>query len=124
MLVEGAIELTTVCDNTLKLRPNDIVDMANGDITSMRKVNPVEYTSWIHGMLYFHGVSLDSVLSKINDHYDINVICDPELAVEKIYGKLELKDDPVEVIRSIRAIVPMEVDRRGRDFILRPVEGV
>ncbi|WP_295728428.1 FecR family protein [uncultured Muribaculum sp.] len=124
VLVEGSVEINTDSHECVRMSPDDRVDLHNGNITSMRSVDTSLYTSWINGMLYFKGEPMRSVISRINDYYDLDITCDSALAGVKVYGKLNLKGSHTEVINSIQSIVPMNVERRGRHIILRPIEGV
>lgn len=123
VLVEGSVELTAG-DNRVRMSPRDLVDLDNGNIVSMHKVDTSGYTSWTKGMLYLDGEPLRDVVSRIGDYYDLDVVCDSTLAGVRIYGKLHLKRDASDVLNSIQTIVPMDVERQGRNIIMRPIEGV
>lgn len=125
VLVEGSVEINTESHECVRMSPDDIVDLHNGNITAMRSVDTSVYTSWINGMLYFKGEPMRYVISRINNYYDLDIVCDSALAGVKVYGKLNLKGSSnTEVINSIQSIVPMSVERRGRKIILRPIEEV
>lgn len=121
VLVEGSVEIATATRQSVRMSPNDLVDLSNGNITGMRSVDAADYTAWIQGLLYFHGEPLGTVVGYINDHYDLAVSCDSTLAGVKVYGKLDLKSDPAEVLNSIQSIVPMKVERQGRHIRLRHI---
>ena len=55
VLVEGAVEIYTDSHNCVKMKPNHLVDICAGNITSMRSVNPADYTSWIDYKLHLDG---------------------------------------------------------------------
>ncbi len=122
VLVEGAVEISTDSHNCVKMRPNHLVDICAGNITSMQSVNPADYTSWIDYKLHLDGEPLSEVIKRLNAFYDLNVTCDSALAGVKIYGKLNLKGEASEVLNSIQTIVPMNMERHGRDVRLRPIQ--
>ena len=122
VLVEGAVEISTDSHNCVKMRPNHLVDLCAGNITSMRSVDPADYTAWIDYKLHLDGEPLSEVVKRLNAFYDLNVTCDSALAGVRIYGKLDLKGGASEVLNSIQTIVPMDMERHGRDVRLRPIQ--
>jgi len=120
VLVEGSVEVTTDSDSRVKLKPNDLVDLVNGEVSSLRQVDAVEYTLWVDGLLSLHGESLGSLLERLSGHYGLAIECDGSLSGVKVYGKLDLRDSIDDVLVAIKEIVPMEIEREGSLITMRP----
>ena len=119
VLVEGSVEITTDSNRTARMRPNDKVDLSDGEIVSMTKVDPSEYTAWTKGLMALHGERLDAILQRLSDRYDVHIVCDESLAGTKVYGKLDLRDSVEQVLDYIRQITPMEITRQNNSIVLR-----
>lgn len=119
VLVEGSIDLSTSKQQTIRLRPNDLVDVVNGEITELRKVDALDYISWIKGLRSVNGETMKNLTRRLSEFYGVTINCDEELSETKIYGKLDLRDSLNNVLSSINNIVPMEIKREGNCINLR-----
>ncbi len=119
VLVEGAVEVLTGKDKSVKMRPNDMLGITNGEVTSLTRVDTGDYTSWIDGLLCLHGESMTTVTRKLSEHYGIEISCDRALSRSRIYGKLDLHDSIDQVLQSIDNIVPMKITKEGNRIILK-----
>ncbi len=113
VLVEGSVEVSTDCDNRVKLRPNDMVDLVNGEVASLRQVDTEDYTMWVDGLLSLHGEPLSQLVERLSEHYGFTIDCETSLGDVRVYGKLDLQDSIDQVLAAIREIVPMEIEREG-----------
>lgn len=119
VLVEGSIDLTTTNDQKIRLKPNELVALENGDIAEVKKVDPDDYTSWIKGLISLQGETMQSLSNRLEEFYGIDIVCDPKLAGTKVYGKLDLRDSIEDVLASVGEIVPMKATRSGNSIILK-----
>ena len=119
VLVEGSIDLSTNKKQTIRLKPNDLVDVVNGDITGLRRVDAKDYISWIRGLRTLDGESMESLTNRLEEYYGVKINCDSDLSQTKIYGKLDLRDSLNDVLSSINNIVPMEIRREGNTINLK-----
>lgn len=111
VLVEGAVEVNTDIDRNVRLKPNDMVTLVNGEVASLQQVDPNDYTLWTKGLVALHGESLGRLAQRLSEHYGIPVSCDTSIAGVKVYGKLDLRDSIDHVLKAISEIVPMEIER-------------
>ena len=118
VLVEGSIDLSTNKKQTIRLKPNDLVDVVNGEITELRRVDAQDYISWVRGLRTLDGESMKTLSKRLEEYYGVKINCDPELSETKIYGKLDLRDSLNDVLSSIKNIVPMEIRREGNTINL------
>lgn len=119
VLVEGSIDLSTNKKQTIRLKPNDLVDVVNGDIAELRRVDAKDYISWVRGFRTLDGESLKSLTNRLEDYYGVTINCDPDLSETKIYGKLDLQDSLNDVLSSLNNIVPMDIKREGNTINLK-----
>lgn len=120
VLVEGSVEIDTENDRSVRLRPNDMAELLNGDVTSLTRIDPDDYTSWTKGLLHLTGMPLSELTRNLGDYYGIEIRCHSSLADTRVYGKLDLHKDIDTVIESIREIVPMKITRSGNVITLKP----
>lgn len=112
VLVEGSVEVTTDRNRSVRMKPNDMVDLVNGDVASLQQVDPDDYTAWTKGLLVLKGESLSKLTGRLSDHYGLTISCDNELSDVKVYGKLDLRDSIDQVLSTICEIVPMEIVKK------------
>lgn len=119
VLVEGRVEVSTGSDESVRMSPDDMLELCNGNIASLQKVDTSEYTAWTRGLLVLHGMGLGELSAKLSRHYGVEVSCDESLSDVRVYGKLDLRDSIGDVLASISEIVPMKTDKSGSTITLR-----
>lgn len=120
VLVGGSVEVTTDQDSRVRLRPNDMVDLVNGEVASLTQVDTNDYTLWVDGLLSLHGEPLSRLVERVSEHYGIKIVCEESLGRVKVYGKLDLHDSVDNVFDAIRDIVPMEIVKDGSLITMKP----
>lgn len=118
VLVEGSVEVTDKNEKRAQLAPNDLLNIADGAITPQKKVDVAEYISWVDGIMLLNGNELSQIIQKLSIYYGISIQCDPSVGSEKVYGKLDLKDDIDEVIECIRQTLPFKVEKSSTSIYL------
>lgn len=118
VLVEGSVEVTDKNERKAQLTPNDLLNIADGAITSQKKVDVAEYISWVDEIMLLNGNELSQIIQKLSIYYGISIQCDPNVGKKKVYGKLDLKDDIDEVIECIRQTLPFMIERSDTSIYL------
>ena len=118
VLVEGAVAVTDRCDGQVRMAPDDYLAITDGAISERRKVDAGLYVSWTNGIIRLDGSTLESVVQRLSLYYDVPIHCHPQVGERKILGKLVLKEDVEEVLRSIRNIWPMTIERSEQGIYL------
>ena len=118
VLVEGSVEVTDRNERKAQLVPSDLLNIANGAIAYQKQVDVAEYISWVDGVMLLNGNDLSHIIQKLSIYYGIPIQCDPMVGKEKVYGKLDLKDDIDEVIECIRQTIPIEVEKSDTSIYL------
>lgn len=95
-----------------------MLNITDGAITSQKRVDIAEYISWVDGIMLLNGNELSQIIQKLSIYYGIPIQCDPSVGSEKVYGKLDLKDDIDEVIECIRQALPFTIERSDTSIYL------
>lgn len=127
VLEEGRVNIQYIGKGILKrelnieMSPNQMVqfDKLSGEVKS-QIVNVNKYISWKNGMLEFEKVDLVRALKQVERFYNVRIIlADPMVGSFKLSGKLDLKDDPEDVLNVIKLTVPIDWQRRSNgDFLI------
>lgn len=88
----------------------------------IREVRAEDYISWIHGYYRFDNTPLSDVLARLARYYNRAFDCSPEVGVMTISGKLELNDDPGEVLRILSLTAPIRFRVSENGFRLSSVQ--
>lgn len=106
VLVEGKVSMNPANDlgtKELFLEPRQKASISKSSNTF--EIRPVEntdvYTAWIDGYLTFINEDLSDVLKRVSRYYNVEISCELTDKVEKIYGKLDLKDNLERVLDGI-----------------------
>lgn len=75
-----------------------------------------EYISWVDGIMLLNGNDLSTIIRRLSIYYGIPIQCDPIIGKEKVYGKLDLKDDIDEVIECIQQTLSFNVEKMIRVY--------
>lgn len=101
--------------------PNQKVelDLSTGKANS-QFVNVSKYISWKEGMLEFGKEDLIRALKQVERYYNIKIrLADPMLGLYKLSGKLDLKEEPEDVLNVIKLTVPIDWKKKSNgDFVI------
>ena len=105
----------------VEMLPNQMVefDKTSGEASS-KLVDVSKYVSWKDGMLEFEKVDLGRALMQVERFYNVKIhLSDPEIATYKLSGKLDLKDEPEDVLNVIKLTVPIDWQKKSNgDFVI------
>lgn len=89
-----------------RLQPSTVPDI---EMFIRQADTPESYISWIHGYLPFDNDPLSNILERLSRYYNCRIECTPEAEALTLSGKLELKDDPAEVLKILSATAPINL---------------
>lgn len=105
----------------IEMSPNQKVELnrETGEAKTQR-VDVSKYISWKDGMLEFEKVDLVRALKQVERYYNVRVfLADPLTGCYKLSGKLDLKDDPEQVLNVIKLTVPIDWQKKSNgDFVI------
>lgn len=95
------------------------LDKSTGQAKS-QMVDVSKYVSWKDGMLQFEKVDLIRALKQVERYYNIRIrLANPMIGLYKLSGKLDLKDEPEEVLNVIKLTVPIDWQKKSNgDFVI------
>lgn len=118
VLVEGSVEVTDKNAKKAKMVPSDLLNIADGAIAYQKQVDVVEYISWVDGILLLNGNHLSEIAQRLSKYYGVSVECDSSVKDEKVYGKLDLKDDIEEVLKCIQQTITFTITKKDTGIYL------
>lgn len=100
VLVEGKVEVETVDHAKTTLAPNQQITV-NENGTDVREVDVFEYICWKDNMMLLSDRAARDVFDKLSRHYGRQIIWDETIGGIPISGKLDLRENPEEVIEIL-----------------------
>lgn len=119
VLVEGSVEVTDKNERTAKLAPNQLLNISGGSIAYQKQVDVSAYISWVEGFLVLNGNDLSHIAQRLSIYYGVSIKCSPTVGNEKVYGKLDLKDDLDGVLECIQQTLPVKIERSDTSITLK-----
>lgn len=117
VLLSGSVSVAPAgrSDRGIRIVPGQQAVLSASESLEVREVEAESYISWIHGYLPFDNDRLSNILERLSRYYDCRIECTPEAAALTLSGKLELKDDPAEVLKilSVTAPIDLQIDGSG-----------
>ena len=108
-------------DYVVEMVPNQMVEFDKiSRAANSSTVDVSKFVSWKDGMLEFEKVNLYKALKQVERFYNIKILLeDQSIGSYKLSGKLDLKDEPEEVLNVIKLTVPIDWQRKSNgDFIV------
>lgn len=109
VLVEGAVNIKDSQEQSIKMSPNERVELNETGIAKKEEVNALEYIHWVDGVWILDGKPLKEVLQYLSEYYGQSLSCDPAIGEEPIYGKLFLNEDLDKVLESIQQTLSQSI---------------
>ena len=119
ILVEGKVSMKSNDDaNEVFLKPNQRATVIDGSQNiEIDNVDNVEaYTSWTVGYLTFSNEDISHLLKKVSRYYNVDIDVVTTINVDKIYGKLDLKEDLEKVLDGISFISKTKYRKIGNKY--------
>ena len=124
VLVEGKVSMSSNDSEGSKevfLAPNQKATLPkygeNFEITNIENIEI--YTAWVDGYLTFTNEEVPDVLKRVSRYYNANIEIESAEKMEKIYGKLDLKDDLERVLDGIAFISKMNYTKQGNKYVFK-----
>ncbi len=122
VLVEGKVSMNANKASQTQevfLVPNQKASISKGDkdfeITQVENIEV--YTAWIDGYLTFINEDVSVLLKKVSRYYNVEIEVKPGENMEKIYGKLDLKNDLERVLDGIAFISKTKYEKQGNKYV-------
>lgn len=122
VLIEGKVSVNS--NNSLQsketfLAPNQKASISKGQgIFEVTNVENTEvYTSWVDGYLIFTNEDVSNLLKRVSRYYNVTIETELPVNNEKIYGKLDLKENLERVLDGIAFISKTKYEKRKYKYV-------
>ena len=116
-LVSGKVEVT-FGGVTKTLRPDQDVCVGSKGIT-VTSVNPLQFTGWRRGIVYFDDASLKDVMDDIGERYGLNVMFrDRSLSEQRFHCMYNVSDSLDHVLDIIRLSSGININVSGNTIFI------
>lgn len=117
VLVKGRVNVENKEHRHVHLSPGQMVTVIDGEPCSPRRVDVSQYISWIDNMLIYDDRPLSDVFHKLTLYYGKEFKIDPDVAVMRVTGKLDLKEDLDPVLNTISYSTPIKYTKMSNGKI-------
>ena len=120
VLVEGKIEVNLPDQEKSILLPNQLISYnTETQESTLRNVEDMaDFTAWKDGYYQFRQQTMDTVLKKVAKYYGLQLEWNEQMKTLTCSGKLDLKNDPAEVLRVLTKAAPIEVEQIGDKYAI------
>lgn len=121
VLVEGSVNIRNG-QQQQTLIPNQRIAIADGNLEEATWVDVNKYICWIDNLLIFEDDPLSEVFSKLNLYYDEEFVIDPSAESLLVNGKLDLKENLEDVLKTISFSTPVVYEKESNKIIVKRVK--
>lgn len=119
-LMEGIVEIHRG-EQRIEMLPGEFVklDMSTGKITRTRN-DVLQWKAWSENRIEFEDITLKELVAKLSRQYDVNICLNSEQVGNKRFRiSLRNRETIGEVMAALQEIIPIIVERRGKDIYIR-----
>lgn len=73
VLAQGSVEITTANKDKVMMKPSEKVDIKDGSFVSKQKVDALDYTSWMNGIICLQGENIQDIAKMLSRHYGVKL---------------------------------------------------
>lgn len=118
VLASGSVCVSTE-DEQVKLVPNEMLSYSEQSGSRVKKVVVADYISWKDGIYIYHSEPLSSILNRISRYYGKEIGYDPEVAMFRCSGKLNLQEDLDSLLEGLTHTVPVDYTQSDEKFTFK-----
>ncbi|HBL76770.1 MAG: hypothetical protein A2W90_23335 [Bacteroidetes bacterium GWF2_42_66] len=124
VLVEGKVSMNpnaSLQSKEVFLTPNQKASINRGvnEFEIVTVENTDVYTAWVDGYLTFTNEEVTSLLKRVSRYYNVEMVAEFNRNVERIYGKLDMKDDLERVLDGIAFISKTSYTKQGNKYVFK-----
>lgn len=117
VLVEGKVDIDVVNKPKMHLDPGQMAQIDNQH-SKIENVDTYKYTCWMDKLMIFENQSLKDVADRVSRFYNIDLIIEPKYAGMIINGKLDLKDNAEDVVKTLSLISKLKITQISNSTVL------
>lgn len=126
VLESGCVEINYNTESLLKKASVRITPGTHARYNSREKkitqqqVDTKYYTSWRDGILIYENENLGAIVKKLTRYYNQEIaIQDKNLAQRRFSGKLDLKEDVSDVLKTIAFVASLKIHQSNNKFVIK-----
>lgn len=119
-LLEGSVEIYRG-EQRIEMKPGEMVklDMVTGKFTRTRN-DVKQWKAWSENRIEFEDITLKELVTKLSRQYDVNIRLESEqVGAKRFRISLRNRETIGEVMTALQEIIPITVERRGKDIYIR-----
>lgn len=119
-LLEGSVEIYRG-EQRIEMKPGEMVklDIITGKFTRAKK-DVKQWKAWSENRIEFEDITLKELVAKLSRQYDVNIRLESEqVGAKRFRISLRNRETIGEVMTALREIIPITVERRGKDIYIR-----
>lgn len=118
-LASGSVKIISdKKEKEIILKPSQMYQYNNG-CSSVANVDLIKYTAWVNGLYYFESERLDNVMRRLSRYYGKSITFDEKIASLKCSGKMDLKDNLLDVLNGLTFSFPIKVEYNSDEYHIR-----
>ena len=116
VLLRGKVEVKDKKEQNYVLMPNELIALNEGTYTDKKKVNALDYISWVNGILTLNNQALSTVLQQLYRYYGKEIIYDTGIETMPMHGKLDLNEGLQKVLSTIAITAPVTIEEKDNIY--------
>lgn len=119
-LLEGAVELDYQ-GKQIAVSPGEVLrlDLESGKFVRSQ-VNAAQSKAWAENRIEFDDITLEELVAKLSRQYDVNIRLESnKVGKKKFRISLRNRETIGEVMTALQQIIPITVERKGKDIYIR-----
>lgn len=109
VLVEGKVNVKHTSGEDINLHPNQMLEVGATHLGKVMAVNATDYTSWTKDYLVLRAEPLPALLNKLSVIHGMTYNVDDAAKSLKISGKLDIRQEHNEIMKTLETIAPIEI---------------
>lgn len=116
VLLRGAVSVTDMNHETLKMSPDELVSLSDGKVVEKRTVDASTYVDWTQGRLLLSGKGIKNILYKLSLFYGVNIDFDTAVESLQLHGTIDLSVPLERVLDRIGKTVPLGYEKNENGY--------
>lgn len=118
VLASGSVRVSTKGEQ-IKLVPNEMLAYSEQRGSQVKEVVVADYISWKDGIYIYHSEPLSSILNRISRYYGKEISYDPDVAMFRCSGKLNLLEDLDSLLEGLTHTVPVDYTQSDEKYTFK-----
>ena len=118
VLVRGKVNVTDRTKGVVIMKPNQFTAIKDGKAGIPREVDVEKYICWKENLMIIQDDRMDEVFAKLKRYYGKEFVFTDKVAELQVSGKLDLKENLEDILKSISFSVPITYQENANKIII------